>query len=177
MATSVSQPFQRPWIQSSQISCCLKKRIVVSTVPSLGMYLFTNSAVFLNIVLQASGFWLNPPPLDAFWSPSVCALVYKFCTYCAKILCTDACLAKVWVTVPVRKRNLLKLMSPQYPKYRVRVIPETSCLPEISGNTWNFRLPATWWFSKLNQVGSGTKNDAGYRVGFRYPLGTDCGVW
>ena len=100
------------------------------------MYLFSNSAVFLNIVLQASGFWLNSPPLVAFWSPGVCALVYKFCTYCAKILCTDACLAKVWVTVPVRKRNLLKLMSPQYPKYWVlglRAYLKYRVIPVISG--------------------------------------------
>ena len=50
-----------------------------------------------------------------------------------------------------------------YPKYRV--VPETSGLP-LPG------LPATRWFLKLNQVGSGIERNTGQRVGFRYPLGT-----
>ena len=63
-----------------------------------------------------------------------------------------------------------------YPKLRVypiyRVIPDTPGLPEISGNTRYFGLPATRWFSKLNRVGSGSKWNTGYRVGFGYPLDT-----
>ena len=58
----------------------------------------------------------------------------------------------------------------EYPKYWV--IPETSGLPEISGNTRYFGLPATRWFSKLNRVGSGIEWNTGYRVGFGYPQGT-----
>ena len=63
-----------------------------------------------------------------------------------------------------------------YPKLRVypiyRVIPDTPGLPEISGNTRYFGLPATRWFSKMNRVGSGIKWNTGYRVGFGYPLDT-----
>ena len=38
-----------------------------------------------------------------------------------------------------------------YPEYRV--VPETSGLPKISGNTRCFGLHATRWFLKLNRVG------------------------
>ena len=53
-----------------------------------------------------------------------------------------------------------------YPRYRV--VPKTSGLPEISGNTRCFGLPATRWFPKLNRVGSGIERN----TGFGYPLGT-----
>ena len=46
-----------------------------------------------------------------------------------------------------------------YPKYWV--LPETSGLPEILGNTWWFGLPATRWFPKLNRVGSGIERQTG----------------
>ena len=46
-----------------------------------------------------------------------------------------------------------------YPKYRV--VPETSGLPKISGNTRCFGLPATRWFSKLNRVGRVSKEIPG----------------
>ena len=46
-------------------------------------------------------------------------------------------------------------------------------LPEISGNTRCFGLPATRLFPKLNRVGSGIKRNIGQRVGFGYPLGID----
>ena len=42
-----------------------------------------------------------------------------------------------------------------------RVVPETSGLPEISGNTRCFGLPATRWFLKLNRVGSGIERNTG----------------
>ena len=68
-----------------------------------------------------------------------------------------------------------------YPKLRVypiyRVIPDTPGLPEISGNTRYFGLPATRWFSKLNRVGSGIEWNTGYRVGFGYPLDTAPPPW
>ena len=52
-----------------------------------------------------------------------------------------------------KEEHLMVLFSSYgwYPKYRV--VPETSGLPEISGNTRCFGLPATWWFLKL--IGSG----------------------
>ena len=45
------------------------------------------------------------------------------------------------------------------PKYRA--VPKTSGLPEISGNTRCSGLPATWWFLKLNGVGSGIERNTG----------------
>ena len=48
------------------------------------------------------------------------------------------------------------------PEYQV--VPKTSGLPELSGNTRSFGLPATRRFLKLNQVGSVSKK---YRVAGR----------
>ena len=65
--------------------------------------------------------------------------------------------------------------------YKYRVIPETPGLPEISGNTRYFGLPATRWFSKLNRVGSGIERNTGYRVQcpagrvFQYRVGLGIG--
>ena len=74
--------------------------------------------------------------------------------------------------VPKEEHLMMLLFSSYgwYPTYRV--VPETSGLPEISGNIRCFGLPATRWFPKLNRVGSGIKRNTGYRVGFGYPLGT-----
>ena len=56
----------------------------------------------------------------------------------------------------------------EYPKYLL--IPKTSSLPEISGNTLHFGLLAARWFSKLNRVRY--KKKYWVRVGLGYPLDT-----
>ena len=63
--------------------------------------------------------------------------------------------------VPKEEHLMMVLFSSYgwYPEYRV--VPETSGLPEISGNTRCFGLPATRWFLKLNRVGSGIERNTG----------------
>ena len=77
----------------------------------------------------------------------------------------------VLFVVPKEEHLMMVLFSSYgwYPKYRV--VPETSGLPEISGNTRCLGLPATRWFLKLNRVRSGIERNTGKRVGFGYPLG------
>ena len=50
-------------------------------------------------------------------------------------------------------------------------LPEMLGIPKIPGNTQYFGLPDTRWFSKLNQVGSGIRNNVGKQAGIWYPLG------
>ena len=75
----------------------------------------------------------------------------------------------VLFVVPKEEHLMMVLFSSYgwYPEYRV--VPETSGLPEISGNTRCFGLPATRWFLKLNRVGYRKKYRVASRV--RVPAG------
>ena len=72
--------------------------------------------------------------------------------------------------VGLREEQVKMVLFSSYRWYlNYRVIPESSGLPKILGNTQSFGLPATGWFPKLNRVGYRKKYRVAGRI--RVPAG------